>query len=129
METVWTTFLKFWAAVSTGHPDIIRAYQGSFFTTPKFAQISSTAGVNVNLSGIESHNSLGAREKYHNLLRNLYLKIRFSYRRFPMYLRLSLSINSMNDKMNSDFISPSLLLFVFLPRFQFTRTKIPSQQE
>lgn len=129
LESVWLTFLKCWASVYTGFPDVIKADQGSVFTTPRFGQIASSAGINIDLSGIESHNSLGAGEKYHDPLRKIYLKIRLSHPSIRPDVCLSLAVKAMNDTMNSNGLVPSLLVFGVLPRFPTTNSKIPAQQE
>ena len=53
----------------TGYQDRIKVDQESQFTTPRFKQITDATGIELSLSGVESHNSLGAGERYHDLLR------------------------------------------------------------
>lgn len=51
METVWTSFRNFWATIYTVCLYIIRADQVSVGKSPQIAQIASTEGLIIVLSG------------------------------------------------------------------------------
>ena len=87
------------------------------------------AGVKIELSGVESHNSLSAGEKYHDPLRRIYEKILFDNPSMKPDFILSTAVKAMNDTMNCDGLVPSLLVFGVLPRFPSFRTALPNQTE
>ena len=63
VETVWNAFLLCWTTIYTGYPEKIKVDQGSVFTSEVFKQLSKNVGLSIDLSGVESHNSLGSGEK------------------------------------------------------------------
>ena len=129
VQGVWSAFLQCWVSVYPGYPDVIKTDQGSVFTSSEFLKLSTMAGVKIELSGVESHNSLSAGEKYHDPLRRIYEKILFDNPSMPPDFILSTAVKSMNDKMNCDGLFPSLLVFGVLPRFPSFRTALPNQTE
>ena len=87
------------------------------------------AGVILELSGVESHNSLSSEEEYHDPLRRIYEKILFDNLSMPPDFILSTAVKAMNDTMNCDGLVPSLLVLGVLPRFPSLRTKLPNQTD
>jgi len=47
-------------------------------------------------SGIESHNSLGAGERYHAMLRQIYRTVRMDHASIPLEVALALPVWAMN---------------------------------
>lgn len=81
------------------------------------------------MSGVESHNSIGDGERYHDPLRRIYQKIRFSEPGLELELVMRLAVKAMNDTMNPEGLVPSLLVFGVLPRFPPMSSELPRQQE
>lgn len=75
-KDVWNAFIVCWASIYPGYPDKFRVDQESIFESREWQQLSNDAGIQVQLSGIESHNAIGAGERYHAPLRRIYKKIR-----------------------------------------------------
>lgn len=48
--------------------DTVRAYQGSEFTSTQFRNYATAVEFKIELSEVESHNSSGAGEEYHDPL-------------------------------------------------------------
>ena len=111
-----------------GYSDVIKTDQGSVVTASEFLKLSSMAGVKIELSGVESHNSLSAAEKYDPLGR-IFEKIHFENPLLKPEFILSTAVKAMNDTMNCDGLVPSLLVFGILPRFPSFRTNLPNQAE
>ena len=110
LEHVWHTFLSCWATLYTGYPDKMRVNQGSVFTSSKWKDLTDMSGIEPSLSGVESHNSLGAGERYHDSLRRIFLKIRYSQPSIDADLAIRLAVKAMNDTMNPEGLVPSLLV-------------------
>ena len=97
VDDVWTTLLTIWACVYPGLPHVIKADQGSVFTSQRWHDILSLSGIKLELSPIESHNSLTVGERYHDPLRRIYRKVRHYFPTLMESLALSLANKAMND--------------------------------
>ena len=129
VEAVWLAFLLCWADVYTGWPDSMRGDQDSVFTSEKWGKYLENYGISFNLSGVESHNSLGVRERYHAPLRRIYEKISFNNESMDPTLVLKIAVKEMNDTMNPEGLVPSLLVFGIPTRFPGVNTISPDQHE
>jgi len=87
-----------------------------------------THGIELSLSGVESHNSLGCGERYHAPLRRIFEKIKYAEPNIESRLALRLAIKAMNDTMNPEGLVPSLLVFGVYPRFPAVSTPLPSHK-
>ena len=120
-KDVWNAFIICWAALYPGYPDRFRVDQDSIFTSREWAQLSLSAGIDVQLSGVESHNAIGV---YHAPLRQIYSKIRTDVPDIDATLALKLANKTMNDTMGPEGLVPSLLVFGLLPRFPPSSTPL-----
>lgn len=75
VEDVWKSFLSCWVTLYQGYPDTIHTDQGSAFTSVRFQRLFETVGTKLQLSGVESNNSIGSGERYHEPLRRVFNKI------------------------------------------------------
>lgn len=78
---------------------------------------ASSAGIEVQLYGIQSHKAIGVDERYHAPLRRIFLRICEDVPDINHHIPLQLSAKAMNDKMGLEGLVPSLLVFGILPRF------------
>lgn len=108
--TLWATMLECWGAIYTGLPRKILVDQGSPFGN-LFASIGSLTNEDVQRTGIESHNSLGLGERYHQPLRNTYSKLCIAYLDRDSQLLLSMSVKAINDTLGPHGPVPSALVF------------------
>ena len=111
-KTVWATIVECRASVYTGLPNSLRADQGSQLQD-SFVNIGRASGVQVNHSGVESHNALSIGERYHHPLRNTFRKRRMIYPNVSDTTTLALSVKAFNDTLGPECIVPSALVFVF----------------
>ena len=125
---VWSASIQCWASVYNGFPDIIKADQGSVFTATEFETYCTSQGIKIKLFGVESHNSLGAGERYHDPIRRIFDKILFDHPSIDPPIALSVAVKAMNDTMNSNGLVPSLLVFG-VPRFPSSSSSHPKQSE
>ena len=72
---IWHALTTCWASIYTGMPNVITTDSGSQFREA-FIDIASLHDVEVQTTGIESHNILGIGERYHEPLRNTYRKLK-----------------------------------------------------
>lgn len=71
VEDVWEAFIQCWDSLYTGFPETIKVDQGSAFTSLRWQRLCEEVGTVTEESGIESHNSLGSGERYHEPLRRI----------------------------------------------------------
>ena len=116
-HAVWNVFLYYWAMPYIGYPEPLRVGHGSQFILQKFQETCEITGIRLIYSGVESHNSIGSGERYHDPLRRMYQKIRFSEPDIALDLTMRLSVKAINDTMDPEGLIPSLLVFGVLPRF------------
>lgn len=129
VEHVWQAFVSGWAALYPGYPNKLRVDQGSIFTSIRWQKLSNETGISLQLSGVESHHSLGKGERYHAPLRRIYLKIRSETPSLPHNLVVRLAVKAMNDSMGPEGLVPSLLVFGIMPRFPSTNSRLPGHRE
>jgi hypothetical protein len=116
VEEVWYAFLECWVTLYPGYPDKIRTDQGTQFKSPRWKELTDATGIQLILSGVESHNSIVPGERYHASLRRIFQKIRYDFPNLNLNLILRIAVKAMNDKMNPEGLVPSYLLFGIMPR-------------
>jgi hypothetical protein len=128
VDDVWTTLLAIWVCVYPGLLNVIKADQGSVFTSARWRDIASISGVKLEISPIESHNSLTVGERYHDPLRRIYRKVRHDFPTITETLASSLANKAMNDTIGTEGLVPTLLVFGIVPRLSADGS-LPNQPE
>ncbi len=129
VEGVWMAFTHTWCTMYTGYPNRMRTDQGSIFTSERWKQLTDIAGVQLRLSGVRAHNSLGIGERLHSPLRRIFEKVKHNYPAAdPKYL-LSIAVKAMNDTIGENGLVPSRLVFGIIPRFPILNSDLPNQKE
>ena len=116
VDELWSTYLSHCVLPYIGHALEIHADQGPQFRSRRFASYTSMEGVQLRLSGVKSHNSLGVGERYHHYLRRIFRKIRDDFPDIPMKDALGIATKAMNDTAGPKGLVPSLLVFGVMPR-------------
>lgn len=130
VNSVWNTFVKIWSTVYVGFPESFLTDQGSVFVAKEWEHNCETNDIKLRHTGTESHNSLGAGEKYHSTLRTIYQKVRTEHRNVPVDVALTICVKAMNDSVGPHGLVPSLLVFGVMPRMPGLATKeFPRQRE
>ncbi|MEM1283154.1 MAG: reverse transcriptase domain-containing protein [Chlamydiota bacterium] len=129
VEDVWNAFVLCWSSLYHGYPDKIRADQGSCFTSVRWKRLCGEVGTETQLSGVESHNSIGSGERYHKPLRRIFNKINMDSPGLDREMALRIALKSINDTMGPEGLVPSLLVFGSLPRFPCVNSTLPNQRE
>ena len=125
-KDVWNAFIIFWAAVYPGYPDRFRVDRGSISTSKEWHHLSQSARIDVQLSGIESHNAIGVGERYHTPLRQIYLKTITDVQSIYPSMALKIANKTMNHTVVPEGQVPSLLVFGLLRRFLPSSTPLLS---
>lgn len=112
--TIWKNLIKCWVSIYTGLPNRIIVDQGSHFG-PSFVHMAHLRGLNVEHKCIESHNSLGVGERYHQPLRKTYRKIFAAHPKADPTLALAVSVKALNDTLGPEGYVPSALVFGEFP--------------
>lgn len=95
---VWDSFVETWASTYAGFPSKIRADQGSVYTSKYWQSCTDDVGIELQLSGVASHNSIGVGERYHGPLRRVFRKVRHAYPSLDPELALRYAVKGINDK-------------------------------
>jgi hypothetical protein len=77
-------------------------------------------GIHLRSTGIESHNSLGVGERFHQPLRRIYHKIHSEYNGLDTDTTLSIANKTMYDLAGPEGLIPSFLVFGVVPRWTTT---------
>ena len=113
-ESLWVAIIMCWTSLRTGLPYSILVDEGSQFRKI-LAKLGALHDVNIEKSGIESHNSLRIGESYHKPLRDTYRKLKLDYPSMQRQLLLALSVKAMNETIGPEGFVPSPLLFREFP--------------
>lgn len=100
-ESVWDSIILCWSSVYIGLPNNIMVNQGSQFRKV-FAELAALHDINMEQSGIEAHNSLGVRERYHKTLRDTYRNLKIDYPSMQRQCFVTLAVKSMNDTLGPE---------------------------
>lgn len=128
-KAVWDTFLRLWARAYTGYPDAIHDDQGPQFQSAEWKGYLRGCSIRIIDSGVESHNTLGAGERYHEYLRQVFRKVQEESPELPKEEALSIAVYGMNCTAGPNGLSPILLVFGIVPRLPIRPAALPKQQE
>ena len=126
-DATWNTFMNIWVCVYIGFPDAMATDQGPQFKSKRWKALLLLAGIKHFQSGVQSHNYLGVRERYHAFLRDIYREVRLQHPRIERSHCLSLSLKAMNDTAGYHGLVPTLLVFGAIPRILIIPVDLPAQ--
>ena len=129
VEGIWLAFVEARYTLYIGLPNRLRVDQGSAFTSDRWREITSQAGIQIRISGVKSHSSLGIGERLHGTLRRIYKKVRADFPDASPFILLKIAVKAMNDTIGENGLVPSLLVFGIVSRSPIISTEIPSQRE
>ena len=129
VEGIWLAFVMTWATMYTGYPNRLRTDQGSVFTSQRWKQLTDLQGIQLRLSGVKAHSSLGIGERLHEPLRRIYNKISHHKPHVDKSYVLKVAVKAMNDTMGENGLVPSRLVFGIIPRFPILNTDLPNQKD
>jgi len=112
-----------------GYPEELHVDAGSQLRSAPFQALLSSSGIKMRPSGVESHNALGAGERYHAYLRELFKRIRADHPAIPIALAVSMSVWAMNQTAGPDGLSPILLVFGVHPRMPVNPVDLPNHRD
>lgn len=111
-----------------GLPNVVRVDQEASFNSDKFMSLAEAHGINLQFSGVESHNALGKGERYHAPLQSVYQILAKNRPSLSKELLLRYAIKGVNDTANIDGLVPSLLVFAVVPTFPMRNSQLPGQK-
>ena len=115
-ESCWDALRMCWMNVLNGSPDIIRADAGRQFDSKLFKDRARAEGVVVKIVPTEAHHKIGKVERYHEVVRRVYEKLKHDDPTMSPELRLSTTFRCINDSAGTDGIVPTLLVFGTNPK-------------
>ena len=127
---IWQTFLRIWATTYVRFPESVLTDQGSVFMSKEWAFNCASSGIQLRHTGTEGHNSLGACDTYHAILRRIYQPVRADQNTLPPDLCLSVAVNAVNDTVGPHGLCPTLLVFGVIHKMpDVTPNAVPAQQQ
>lgn len=107
----WSEYQNGWSLRYVDHPKHIHADQGPQFRSRLFKNLCHIAGIDLTLSGVESHSALGEGECYHSFLRLTYRKVKEEFPDIEREHAVQLAVKAMNDTAGVNGISPTMIVF------------------
>lgn len=127
LDELWQLYLHVWVHPYVGHPQVLHVDQAPQFKSPAWRALAASAGTELVLSGMESHNALGGGERYHAFLRTIYRKVRADNPGVHQEAALSTAVAAMNQTAGPHGLVPTLLVFGVIPRTPVTPVLLPDQ--
>ena len=127
--TVWNTLLKAWAHLYVGFLESLLVDQGSVFLSDECEGACQSSQIELRTTGVRSHNSFGAGETYHFLLRRIFNEAKMDHPELTKELVLSLSEKAMNDTAGPDSLVPTLLVLSTILRSPSLNSESTAQKE
>lgn len=128
-QNVWSAFLEARVTVYVGYSNCIRADQSSVFTSRFWDDVTALHGIELEILGIESHNSIGSGERYHAPLRLIFRVIHSKYLKLSCKVALCLALKASNDTMGPNGLAPSTLVYGIKPAYPVVNARLPTQRK
>ena len=122
-------YMTHWVIPYVVYSTEIHVDQGPQFTSEKWKSLLAAAGIQMEESGVESHNALGEGERYHSFLRQIYRKVCAQFPAASKEYALSLSVKSRNETAGQNGLCPLLLVFGVLPRMLLSMMDLRKQRD
>ena len=129
VECIWLGFIQILYTLYTGYPNLLPVGQGSSFTSDRWRQLTDHATIQLRISGVKAHSSLGIGGRLYKALRRIYRKVRADYPQAHNKILLSIAVRAMNDKIEEKGLVPAFVAFGRTPRFPIISTELPTQEE
>ncbi len=100
----------------------MRVDLGSIFTR-FWDEVTTLHGIEMQLSGVERHNSIGSGERYHAPLRCVFDVVRKSYPKLNPEIALCLAVKGINDTIGPENLVPTPLVCGSMPSFPAVNCK------
>lgn len=123
-EAAWSALLRIWIKPCVGSPRILKADQGSEFVNDLFHRNSESIGVFLQEAPIESSNSMGLGERFHDPLRRIFLKLREDHPLLRQDAILKDARSAMSSTMGPEGYAAALLVYGMLPRLSIGSSRI-----
>ena len=78
-KTILRTFMQMWILVYLGPPDSLQHDQGEPFVYSKLQELAVEVVISCRPARVEGAHAVGARERYHSLLRKSFMKLQQTY--------------------------------------------------
>lgn len=128
-DKVWDLWLEIWVMRYVGFPEEVHVDYGSQMRSDLWRALWSQAKVKMRESGVESHNALGAGERYHVFLRQIFSRVRAAHPGYARSKALSLDTWAMNHTAGISGLSPMLLVFGIHSHIPVQPINLPDQRK
>ena len=118
-----------WVIPDIGHSEKIHADQGIQLRSIRRKSTFRDAGIQQEKSRVESHNVIGAGERHHALLLQIFRKVRAELLNVGKEHALYLSVKVVNDIAGTNGLSPVFFVLILYPRMPQPPTDLYEQRE
>lgn len=125
----WDAFMLVLVTPLVAYPEELHVDAGSQMRSDSFLALLSSSGIKMLQSRVDSHNALGAGERYYVYLRQLFRRVRADHPNAPITLALSISVSAMNQTAGPRGLSPILLVFEVHPRMPVNPVDLSNRRE
>jgi Reverse transcriptase (RNA-dependent DNA polymerase) len=110
-SNIWDTFTRIWCFSYNGTPTFLRLDAAGEHTSREFRELAAASGIQLVFSPVESHWSLGAGERVHASLRNIFQKLHLAAPLTSYATKLKTADFAFNTCPPRQGSPPSLLVF------------------
>lgn len=114
---IWDAPVEAWSSVYIGYPRILKTDRCKAFTSADWKKLAEMTGMSVQISGNESHNSLGVGERYHDPLRRVFDTVCSEYPNLDPETAMRCAVEGIKNTMGSEGLVPSYSVLGTLPSF------------
>ena len=110
-KNVWNQLKACWIDIYLEFSDLISADAEKQFVAQKFRHYASNMKIMMKNVSVETHHFIDQIERYHDLLRRVYLIIASEILEIDPDLNLQMALKTINDSIESHGLVPTLLMF------------------
>lgn len=124
---VWYEFIECCTLIYIGYQSIIELDQEAWLAAESFRDLANADGIILQISGAQSHNSIGSGDRYHVPLRRVFRVVITRRKNLDLETLLRYVIKGLSYTMGTNGLVPSLLVFGTLPTFLMENKKLMNQ--
>lgn len=129
MEGVWILLMECWFTMFIGHPNRIKFYHGSIFTSKKRKTFCSSTEIEIRLSGICFHCSLGIGKRLHESLHRIFNAVNLDFPTINNKILFQFAVKVLKDTVRENGLISSGVVLEIVPRLPINSIDFSTQKE
>lgn len=128
-DGIWSAFVACWASIYVGFPSRIRSDQESGVNSTLCRDLVTGHSIQLEFSGVASHNSMGKIEQAHAPLRRIFRILSEKHPKLSASIRLRYPVKELNDTAGDKGLVPSMLVFGVIPSIYNSGAHLCEQED